>query len=312
MAETELKQGTITKLEDVHLESWLEAFLNDRKAQNFSPGTLHFYRSKLAHFAQFCEGRAITQVHQVSADELRRFLLWLADTHHNPGGVNACYRAVKAFLRWHWEENDLPGKPPISKVKPPKVPQEALEPVQLADVGKLLEACKGKQLLDLRDRAIFLTLLDTGSRAAELLALDLEDLDLVSGALLIRQGKGRKPRTVYASQDTRKALRAYVKARGDNCAALWVTDGATRLTYFGLRSMVARRSKQAGIEAPELHAFRRAFALIMLRSGVDVYSLQSLMGHADLQVLRRYLKQEDSDLQAAHVKGSPVDRLKGR
>lgn len=55
--------------------------------------------------------------------------------------------------------------------------------------------------------------------------------------------------------------------------------------------------------------YNRLFALSMLRAGVDIYSLQLLMGHADLQVLRRYLKQTEQDTWAAHVKGSPVDKL---
>jgi integrase/recombinase XerD len=58
---------------------------------------------------------------------------------------------------------------------------------------------------------------------------------------------------------------------------------------------------------PKLHGFRRAFALNMLRSGVDIFALQRLMGHADLQVLRRYLAQNDEDNQLAHMRGGPVD-----
>ncbi|NLF02023.1 MAG: site-specific integrase, partial [Anaerolineales bacterium] len=60
---------------------------------------------------------------------------------------------------------------------------------------------------------------------------------------------------------------------------------------------------------PTLHSFRRAFALACLRNGIDVYSLQRLMGHADLSVLRRYLAQTEADLQQAHAQGGPVDRL---
>jgi integrase len=58
---------------------------------------------------------------------------------------------------------------------------------------------------------------------------------------------------------------------------------------------------------PKLHGFRRAFALNMLRSGVDIFVLQRVMGHSDLPVLRRYLAQNDEDNQLAHMRGSPVD-----
>jgi len=69
-----------------------------------------------------------------------------------------------------------------------------------------------------------------------------------------------------------------------------------------------RRAELVGLkDIPTPHDFRRAFALIMLRNGVDIFALQKLMGHSDLQVLRRYLAQTDQDIQAAHLRGSPVD-----
>ena len=81
-----------------------------------------------------------------------------------------------------------------------------------------------------------------------------------------------------------------------------------RLTCTGLRLLLRRRAVVAGLkEIPSPHDFRRAFALIMLRNGVDVFALQKLMGHSDLQVLRRYLAQTDQDIQTAHMRGSPVD-----
>lgn len=82
-----------------------------------------------------------------------------------------------------------------------------------------------------------------------------------------------------------------------------------RLTYSGLRQVMRRRAIAAGVPVPSLHSFRRAFALACLRGGMDVYSLQRLMGHADLTVLRRYLLQTEGDLQVAHAKSGPVDRL---
>ena len=90
---------------------------------------------------------------------------------------------------------------------------------------------------------------------------------------------------------------------------LWVTVRGTRLTYSGLRQIVRRRATKAGVPVPSLHSFRRAFALYALRNGADIYSLQRLMGHSDLTVLRRYLKQTEADLQEAHRKAGPVDNL---
>ena len=89
--------------------------------------------------------------------------------------------------------------------------------------------------------------------------------------------------------------------------ALWVTSKARRLTYWGLNQILRRRAKVSKIEIPSLHDFRRAFALNYLRNGGDIFTLQKLMGHADSQVLRRYLAQTTDDLEVAHHHFSPVD-----
>lgn len=309
MPNTTIHQRSITELTDDYLETWLEAFMVDRKVQNLSPGTLYFYRAKLRLFMRFSETQAITRITQLTPVILREYLLWLENTGHNPGGISACYRAIKTFLLWYWVETDQEKSNPITKVKIPKLALEPLEPADMGDVGRMVKSCSN-DFHGLRDRAILLTLLDTGARGAEIVALNLADLKLTTGAIQIIQGKGRKPRSVFVGQSTRKAIRAYLKSRIDDNPALWVTEDGDRLTYWGLRELVERRALKVGVKPPTLHSFRRAFALAMLRAGVDIYTLQELMGHADLQVLKRYLKLIDQDLQSAHRRGSPVDNLK--
>jgi site-specific recombinase XerD len=170
----------------------------------------------------------------------------------------------------------------------------------------MMDTCN-KSFCGLRDKAILLALLDTGVRASEFVGMKLDDLNQVSGEIFIRQGKGGKFRAVFLGKTSRRALRAYLKVRSDNCAFLWVTDESEQLTYWGLRQIIRRRSVIAKVHTPSLHSFRRAFAINMLRAGVDVFSLQKLMGHADLQVLRRYLAQTTEDIAQAHRIGSPVD-----
>lgn len=288
---------------ELDLNRWLEAFLLDRRAQNAAAGTVKFYTKKLTHFASWCEAQQIATVTQVTPDALRRFMLWLSETGHNPGGQHAVYRAVKAFLLWFERELELEGwKNPIRKVKPPRVQLEPLEPADLNIVKKLLDVCERDKQGE-RDKAVFYTLLDTGARAAELCALTVADVDAVTGQIEVRCGKGRKSRTVFLGKAARRALRSWLNRRGNKPGSLF------GLEYDGLRSMVARRSKQAKVAQPTLHAFRRAFALNMVRAGVDLYSLQQLMGHADLQVLRRYVKLLPDDLRNAHARGAPADRL---
>ena len=103
-------------------------------------------------------------------------------------------------------------------------------------------------------------------------------------------------------------MRAYLRMRNDRSPALFISIHRERLTYDGLNQLLERKAKTAKLDQkPTLHSFRRAFAINMLRAGVDIFALQWLMGHADLQVLRRYLAQNDQDNQLAHMQGGPVD-----
>ena len=237
--------------------------------------------------------------------------MWLEEVGHNPGGRHAHFRAIRSFLYWY--ENDAEPKDwknPIKKVKAPIVPGEPLEPVSIESINKLINTCSRRSFTNRRDKAILLSLLDTGARAGEFLKINLDDINQVMGDILIRAGKGGKPRTVFIGKQTRKSLRQYLGERNDNSPALWITDpthGSDRLTYWGLRSMIIRRSRSAGIQAPSLHDFRRAFALAMLREGVDVYTLAKLMGHSTIDVLKYYLKQTTEDMAIAHSQHGPVD-----
>ena len=197
----------------------------------------------------------------------------------------------------------------MRKVPAPKVPTDPLEPVSLDDIRAMLSACTGRKFTADRDRAIILTLLDTGARANELLRIDFADCNTITGDVLIRKGKGNKPRTVFIGRVTRRAIRSYLKLRDDNSPALFISDDGDRLSYDGLRAVMTRRAKLAGIPAPPLHSYRRAFAVNLLRAGVDVVSISRLLGHNDLQMILKYVRQNSEDLRDVHGRNSPADKL---
>lgn len=289
-----------------------DAFIYDRQAQNLADGTIQFYRTKMNLLIRFLESLGISKITDITPQTIRSYLVFLEEKGHNPGGVHTAYRTTKTFLNW-WEAEAEPQnwRNPIKKVRAPKVPEEILEPVKPNEALKLLSVCDTKSFLGLRDCAIILTLMDTGVRASELVSMTRKDLDLSNGKIVIRKGKGNKFRIVFISDKTRKVIQRYLEERSDFKSFLWITNKGTQLTYSGLRQIIRRRSKDADINPPSLHSFRRYFALQMLRSGVDIFSLQKLMGHADIQILRRYLQQTEEDIRSAHRLGGPVNNLLG-
>jgi site-specific recombinase XerD len=192
------------------------------------------------------------------------------------------------------------------KVKEPKVPEALLDPVDPEVVNALCLTCKRGTFLGDRDRAILRLLLNSGMRAAELLALNIEDMNLILRKGKVKHGKGGDSREIYFNQQTRRDIRAYLKHRPDPRGPLiWSEKDQKRLAYDGLRAMIKHRAHQAGLEAaPTAHMFRRAFAKDRLKAGVDLMTVSRLLGHKSLAATRRYLKLNDDDLQEASDRGS--------
>jgi integrase/recombinase XerC len=286
---------------------WISAFMVAKRVQNAAPGTLKFYVVKLQLFQYYAVTHDL-ELETMTPADIRGFMAWLAETGHNVGGQACAFRAVRSFLYWCEAELENGWKAPIRKCKPPKLSQELLPPVSERDVKALLDQC-GSDLQGKRNRAIILSLVDTGLRASELLSLNIGDVDLLSGSILASKTKNGKSRVVFLGKQSRKALRSYLNYRKDNNEALFVTRSNERVTYSGLRDIVKRLANMAGIAPPQLHGFRRYFCLSMLRHGCSLVMLKQMSGHSSYQVLERYLALATDDLAQAHALASPGDKL---
>jgi len=219
--QSKTNQSYITSLISEYIPDWANAFYQAKKVEGVSSYTLSFYKQQLEHFMRYCEGQVIQQISQITSGNFRNYLLWLEEMGHNPGGQHAAYQVLKTFLRWYeFEYEPENWRNPISKVKAPRLTEEPLEPVALSDIHAMIKTCKPGRFLDFRDKAILYALLDTGARAREFLAINLDDVNFISGAISIRIGMGRKLRTVFLGQNSRKAIRSYIKKRNDGLPAL--------------------------------------------------------------------------------------------
>lgn len=307
-------------LPQLYLSTMFEDYLKAKKIEGLSEGTLEIYHRNLKNFIDYCDTVLIKNVTQVDVGLIRDYMNFMTGNGHNPGGCHQAYRSIRSFIYWsEAEEEDSDeikswSNPFRSKrLKAPKLTEEPLEPVPDDVVRKMLDSCD-KSLKGLRDKAILMVLTDTGVRAAELYHMLLSDVNFASRSIVVTKGKGGKPRPVFFCRETKKVLVAYLRKREDRIPYLFVTlsyrgRDAKELDYSALRDLIDAVSKKAGVETPTIHSFRRTFAITMLRNGTDIFTLQRLMGHADLQILRRYLRQNITDLKAAHDKFSPVASL---
>ena len=278
----------------------------DNRARRLSPRTVQHYRFHLERFITWSTGRNVATIGDVTPAHLRAYLVHLQDAGDTAWTVHGTARSLRRFFRFLVDE-ELLTKSPMARVKMPQLPKHIMPAFTAGEVDQLLTVAKTA-----RDRALVLFLLDSGVRASECAALDLKHVDFKSGAVYVRDGKGSKDRIVFVGAKTSKAITKYRMGLRLPAAdgPLWLNEEGTRLTADGLRRLLGRMGKAAGVAHCHPHTFRRTFALWSLRAGMDVYRLARLMGHADITVLRQYLDLVTDDVQAAHEAAAIVDRLR--
>jgi integrase len=206
--------------------------------------------------------------------------------------------ALKTLTRMLTGEGIISPDPMLG-IRTPKLPECAQSILSDADLAALVATCGGRSQLAIRDRAVLLTLASTGARRAELTGLDLADVDLSQGTALIRNGKGGKTRVTFLDTPATRALMSWVRVRGDAPGPLWLGQRG-RLTSDGIRQLIERRAKQAGVRATA-HMFRRRLAATWLRNGGSQVGLMSAAGWTSPQMPARYVRAQAAEIaQAEH------------
>lgn len=280
----------------------IETFLIEKKSQNLSKTTILSYRSKLRLFSESVYYE--NDISSISPDQLRIFL-HRYEMNHKPSTVYSVYRVLKLFFGWYeYELGEWDN--PMRKVRPPRVPSKIIDPASLDTIDAMLPYC------NIRNQSILLFLLDSGIRSAEFLSLTIDDVNLVSGAVYIKKGKGGKARTCFIGHRTRTLLRKYLHQRKDENPSLWVTSTGKSLSYSGLNALLKRIAARAGVKPPTPHDFRRAFTLNLLKDQIDLLTITQLLGHSGItNTLKLYAKLSVDDTMLAHHR-SGVDKWLSR
>jgi integrase/recombinase XerD len=290
----------------VGLVEAFDVFHLSNRARRLTPATLHYYQKTLGLFIRWCEARQITQVDQVSPALIRRYLAESSDAGKSTHTTHKYARALRTFCNFLVAEEML-TRSPMNGVPMPRTQNMLPTSFTEAEAEAILKAC-----VTGRDKVICMVLLDTGVRASELCALNVGDVDARRGVIVVKRGKGQKERVAFVGARTSKEVAKYLLERSEAAptAPLFLARRNERLTYSGLGHIMNRLRRRTGIAHLSAHTFRRSFALWSLRSGMSIYHLQRLMGHADLTVLQRYLGLVDADLRAAHEQHGLIDHMR--
>jgi site-specific recombinase XerD len=273
-------------------------FMLSRQAMNCTPATLAFYRYTAGAFLSWVEGQGVSDPREITARHVRQYLSQLIANKRKDTTLHANARAIRTLLRF-WHAEGYTAAPVTFDM--PKLSKKRLLVLTVRELGQIVKSC------DARDKAIILFFVDSGLRRAEVIALNWGDVDMQTGLVRVKQGKGRKDRSAVIGATTRRALLAYRRTRADRDGALFQTKHGSRFTGNGLMMFFRRLSARTGIHVTA-HALRRTFVILSLRNGMDVLHLQALLGHAGLAMVQHYAQMDDTDLlQAARAYGV-VDR----
>ena len=255
-------------------ESW---FLELRAARR-SPATVRAYRISTTMFLD-------------SYAELTKatVLAWLADMADvEPATARLRLAAIKQFAKWLGDEGYLEADA-IRMIRPPKLDQKPVAALSDDELDRLIKACAGTGVKDKRDRAMVLLMRDTGLRAGELLALNVDDVDLPGRIVLVRRGKGGRARRSKFSEITAAAIDRYLRAElSPSRGPLW-RGRDCRLTYTGLTNALRQRAIRASVKGFHVHRLRHTTAVRWLAKGGTETSLMTQAGWKDRAMLDRYL-----------------------
>jgi len=275
-------------------------FLAAKAAEGASPKTIEWYRTVLGRAAR--DLGANRALEAIRPTELHAWLVSLRETL-SPTSVAGYVRGLKAFANWCATEEVADAKA-LRKLRKPRVPHKLVEPLSDDSLRRLLDCASA------RERAIVLLFLDTGLRLSELAGVRPSDLR-PDGAVKV-MGKGARERIVPVGTAARQALLRYLRQEVSfpPNEPIFRSRRGGPLPAHSIQQVFRRLKARAGIPGRcSPHTMRHTFARAYLLNGGDAFSLQRMLGHSTLDMVKRYVALGDADLVTRHRTASPADRL---
>ena len=270
---------------------WLDRFhryLEEEK--NLSSHTVKSYTSDIKDFLKFLLSQK-EDLKEVGYPKVREYLGLLQKKERRKSTLARRVASLRSFFHFLYLKGYLRSFP-LSGMRGPKQGRKIPIYLEEEEVQRLLNAAKGEDFVRLRDRAILELLYATGMRAAELVNLEVEDLDFGSETVKV-QGKGSKERIIPVGSYAVKALTTYLSMRKEKVKpgvkALFINRFGTRLSDRSLRKKMNQYLELANIQkAAGPHILRHSFATHLLNRGADIRSIQELLGHERLSTTQVY------------------------
>lgn len=299
------------------LSQAMQGFFLTQQARGLSIHTIQDYTNTLTRFRTHLEKDYLME--QITARHVELFLA--AQTHLKKKTLLNYHTGLAALWTWAIKEKIAAQHVP-HQVPAPKPERTQIVPYNENEVRSMLNSLHrskrygrhGKKVSDHavpfpeRNRAIILLLLDTGIRVEELCNIKIQHLDKRNQRIYIF-GKGAKERYVSFSSRTHQALWRYLTTRPEPQASdpLFLLETGRPMKRGRVLKLLQTIGRRADVTGVTVHRFRHTFAIQYLRNRGDPYTLQKMLGHSTLEMIKTYLAIAQADIEAAHRLASPVD-----
>jgi len=299
----------------INLAQAIAGYMLNIHGRRLSPNTIRDYQNTLRKFQDHIGNPLIADLTQA---DISAFLA--AQPVSNKTALNY-HTTLSSLWKWLHDQNLVPANI-VQAVQRPRPEKRVIKPLEEAEIRLLLSnlersrpyARRGKRTSDHtlphidRNRAILLFLLDNGVRVSELSNIKIRDLDTKNNRCFIL-GKGSKERFVPYCARTGQAIWRYLTLRGPYTPDdyLFVTTDNHQMTRDRIERMLRSLGNRAGITGVHPHRFRHTFAISYIRAGGDIFTLQMILGHSTLDMVRHYAQLANIDVTRAHLHASPVE-----
>lgn len=276
--------------------------------RGYSPRTIAAYSKDLKEFDEFLTEKKIKDFSQVNHTDIRDYLARLKSALAR-SSVNRKLSALKSLFAYLLKTAVI-EKDPSGKVSSPSALMRSPEVLTTEEVEKMITAEDSNLKLTVRNRALLEFLYSTGCRVEEAAKLNIEDVDLLGGTVLLK-GKRRKERIAPLGRAAVEAMHEYLSLRetvdwNRNCPAVFITYRGNRLSQRSIRRVVKKQARLAGIsKRVGPHTLRHSFATHMLENGCNLRTVQQLLGHARLQTTQRYTHLSREKLKEVYLQSHP-------
>lgn len=290
------------------VQTAIEEFLIEQQIRGNTDNTVQHYKRCLTYFMVYLSNDT-KRIENITIADCKRYYMLLKERNTSTTTVQTYIRALRAFLSWCYTEEYIPVNIP-ERFRLPKAQRRTIDILTPAESRRLMVCFNKSTFTGARNFCICALMLDSGLRLNEVVQLETGKLHIAEGYVIVN-GKGNKERIVPLGLQSKKALIRYTSYLQFDATqtTLFVKDNLTAIKKSTIQQLFRKLKIRADIPRLRPHLLRHTFATRYLENGGDIYSLQSILGHTSLEMVKKYVHLTSTKTVVNFRMYSPLDTI---